>query len=146
MKLRSLFALFFTVCIFSQQVSADMTDQEKLNMMIKLENESSDGVVRIPVDKYEELVIRNPRPYDTVIYYTVDRGCDDCLATYNEFVVAAYSFKQVKDKIEEKGKRVFFGAVYYGTDSRTRRLFDSHNFNTVPYLAVSEQVAKRFEN
>lgn len=70
-----------------------MTEQEKLNYMIKLENESSDGVARIPADKYDDLVLRNPRPYDTVIYYTVSRGCDDCLATYNEFLVAAHSFK-----------------------------------------------------
>lgn len=63
--------------------------------MIKLENESSDGVIKLTADKYDELVLRNPRPYDTVIMYTVNKGSDDCLVAYNEFAVAAYSFNQV---------------------------------------------------
>lgn len=60
--------------------------------MIKLEDESSDGVIKLTADKYDELVLRNPRPYDTVIMYSVTKGCDDCLVAYNEFVIAAYSF------------------------------------------------------
>lgn len=60
--------------------------------MIKLEDESYDGVIKLTADKYDELVLRNPRPYDTVIMYSVTKGCDDCLVAYNEFVIAAYSF------------------------------------------------------
>ena len=70
--------------------------------------------------------------------YTVTKGCDECVVAYNEFAIAAYSFNQDKDKIQESGKRVFFCVIYYTTDSKTRRLFESHNFKTVPYLAVSE--------
>lgn len=31
-----------------------------------------------------ELVIKNPRPYDVVMLFTVKAGCDVCESVYNE--------------------------------------------------------------
>ena len=49
----------------------DKLGQLKLEKMEKLKNKHSDGIIRFDPDTYNELVIKNPRPYDVVMMYTV---------------------------------------------------------------------------
>ena len=89
---------------------------------------------------YSELVLENPRPYDVAIYYTVRTGCDDCNTILEEFSSVAHSYINA-DKPSETP--CFFGVFYYNADPKVREIFNSHNFKTVPYLAVSKNQVKR---
>ena len=39
-----------------------------------------------------ELVIQNPRPYDVVTLFNIDKNCDFCLEVTAEYQQAVYSF------------------------------------------------------
>ncbi len=46
---------------------------------------------------FREFVLKNPRPYDVVIIYTVSQQCDQCEEVLNEFSSVVYSFMRNKD-------------------------------------------------
>jgi hypothetical protein len=82
------------------------------------------------------LVVENPRPYDVVMLFSVNSGCDDCTSVYNELTGVQYSYKQTDFD-------TFFGVMYYGTDANNPQIFAAHRFETVPYICTSKQESKR---
>lgn len=135
--------MFF--CVVANAANTDFKDpgQKKLEIMKKLEAKSSDGIISFTTEEYKELVLENPRPYDVYTMFTVRSGCDGCELVMSEFKGAAYSYRQDADKLESPA---FFGVLYYNSDPKVREIYTTHNFKTVPYLAVSKQVQKREDN
>lgn len=43
----------------------------------------------------------------------------------------------------EKEKKIFFAVFYFNQGTEVQKIFKGHNFNTVPYLAVSAMDMKR---
>ena len=43
--------------------------------------------------------MRNPRPYDVVILYTVQTNCDLCDEVMSEYESVVYSFLKNKEKV-----------------------------------------------
>jgi len=89
---------------------------------------------------FRELVMKNPRPYDVVVLYTVTQSCDLCEEVFNEYESVVYSFQKNKDKVQ---RPVFFGVLQYSKESH--RFFLQHGFKTVPHLTVSVQKLQRNE-
>jgi hypothetical protein len=48
---------------------------------------------------YRDLVMRNPRPYDVVVLYTVQTNCDLCEEVMSEYGSVVYSFLKNKEKV-----------------------------------------------
>jgi hypothetical protein len=117
-------------------VSAADPGKEKLAKMEKLEYSASNGIIIFNDKNYEELVTKNPRPYDVVIIYSVSQQCDQCDEVFSEYSSVVYSFLHNKDKVK---RPVFFGAMYYSKDNH--KFFLQHGFKTVPHLTVSLQKA-----
>lgn len=95
MKISTLL-LFVLSCLMVLEVSAkkgkkatqspEKLGQAKLEMIQKLEKESSDGVIMITPAQYLELVQQNPRPYDIVMLWNVPPGrCEHCIQVSAEF-------------------------------------------------------------
>lgn len=57
-----------------------------------LEAKSSNWVIKFTPDQYKRLVIQNPRPYDVVMLYNVDKSCDHCIMAQKEYEQLTYSF------------------------------------------------------
>lgn len=84
--------------------------------------------------------MKNPRPYDIVVLYTVSQQCDLCEEVYNEYSSVVYSFLKNKDKVQ---RPVYFGVLYYSKENH--KYFVQHGFKTVPHLTVSLQKQQRNE-
>jgi hypothetical protein len=65
-----------------------------------------------------ELVIRNPRPYDVVMMYSVKRNCPYCEIVLNEYNQMVYSFIKERgiNKNFMKEKKIFFGILLFKED------------------------------
>ena len=48
---------------------------------------------------FSDLVMKNPRPYDVVILYTVQTNCDLCEEVMSEYESVVYSYLKNKDKV-----------------------------------------------
>lgn len=59
--------------------------QEKLEQIRALEAKSSDGVIIFDDKTYLKYVLENPRPYDIVTLFSVNKGCEECQSVYHEF-------------------------------------------------------------
>jgi len=89
---------------------------------------------------FSDLVMKNPRPYDVVILYTVQTNCDLCEEVMSEYESVVYSYLKNKDKVQ---RPVFFGKMFYSKENH--RFFLQHGFKTVPYLTVSLSKVQRNE-
>lgn len=81
---------------------------------------------------FRELILKNPRPYDVVVVYTVSQQCDLCEEVLSEYASVVYSFQKNKDKVQ---RPVFFGTLYYSKENH--KFFLQHGFKTVPHITVS---------
>ena len=92
-------------------------------------------------------MLKNPRPYDVVLFWTVKSNCDHCDAMLEEFKQVVYSFIQERgiDKMH-KEKKIFFGVVYFTKAKEVQKLFKDNDMLTVPYLSVSPLDLKRDEH
>ena len=68
------------------------------------------------LNKFRELVLQNPRPYDVVTLFSVQTGCDECISVYNEMTGVQYSYKVANED-------TFFGVLYYGSDAGNAAIF-----------------------
>jgi|LauGreDrversion4_2_1035121.scaffolds.fasta_scaffold102052_2 hypothetical protein len=84
--------------------------------------------------------MKNPRPYDVVILYTVSSNCDLCEEVLSEYESVVYSYLKNKDKVS---RPVFFGMMFYSKENH--RFFIQHGFKTVPHLTVSLAKVQRNE-
>ena len=100
---------------------------------------------------YQELIHKNPRPYDVVILWNVPSdfaNCEHCTQVEKEFYSVAYSFVNSRGadvSIDEK--KIFFVIVpFLGRDKNVQSIYKDNNFLTVPYLTVSPLDLKRDPN
>lgn len=87
-----------------------------------------------------ELVMANPRPYNVVTVFTVNTGCEDCVALYSELTGAAYSYAEANEDLKVP---TFFVKLFYSADKDVKDIFVRHNFKMIPYLATSTVQLKR---
>lgn len=113
--------------------------------MKHLEASSAANVIKFTPKMYKELVLKNPRPYDVVVLFTVDTKCELCDNIKPEFDQAVYSFVQERglNKDFSSEKDVFFGVIYFSADRDVQEIFSNHDIRTVPYLTVSTMNLKR---
>lgn len=87
--------------------------------MKRLESKSTGNIIEFTPSKYRELVLKNPRPYDVVVLFTVNERCELCEMVKPEFDQAVFSFIQERgiNKDFSSEKNVFFGVLNFGQDT-----------------------------
>ena len=53
--------------------------------MKTLEAQASGNVIKFTPKMYRDLVLKNPRPYDVVVLFTVDQRCELCELVQPEY-------------------------------------------------------------
>mmetsp|Transcript_14306 Transcript_14306/g.22284 ORF Transcript_14306/g.22284 Transcript_14306/m.22284 type:complete len:88 (-) Transcript_14306:708-971(-) len=82
----------------------------------KLEAKFSNGIINFTPQQYTKLVLQNPRPYDVVTVFNVDKNCQHCEEFGQEFEQVVYSFIKERGsqaKEMQKEKKVFFGVLTF---------------------------------
>mmetsp|Transcript_11745 Transcript_11745/g.19819 ORF Transcript_11745/g.19819 Transcript_11745/m.19819 type:complete len:290 (-) Transcript_11745:185-1054(-) len=125
--------------------SIEEMGRKKLQKIEKLEKKFGNNLIEFSPADYRELVLKNPRPYDVVMVFNVDKNCEHCENFESEYKQVVYSFVQERGVTleQQKEKLVFFGVIYFKQDKEVQEIFKGHNFVTVPYLAVSTMDPKR---
>jgi hypothetical protein len=57
-----------------------------------MESVAKDNIIVFTKDSYMKYVVKNPRPYDVVMMYSVPQNCDHCQDVFDEYKQTAYSF------------------------------------------------------
>ena len=71
----------------------DKIGREKQRKIEALERNSRNGIIEFTVDQWDELVFKNPRPYDVVLLWNVRPGkCEHCQEASDEYESLVYSF------------------------------------------------------
>ena len=108
----------------------DEMGQVKIKAMEEKEAKSSNGIIKFNPKEYMDLVFSNPRPYDVVMIFNVDKGCDHCLVVESEYKHMVYSFLRDRGTNEgamDKNRKIFFGAFYFSGDKEVQKLIPRPN-------------------
>ena len=113
-----------------------------------LESKASNNIIQFTPQIYRDYVLKNPRPYDVVVLFTVESRCDLCELVRPEFDQTVFSFVQERgdNKDFSKERSIFFGVLNFAAEAEIQSIFQDHGFKTVPYLAVSSMNLKRDAN
>ena len=93
--------------------------QAKLRELEALEASSQNGIIQFDFSSYFKYVVKNPRPYDVIMMYSVQANCEHCLDVMEEYKQTSYSFG--KDRYKAKAtndKKIFFGVIYFAQDKK----------------------------
>ena len=123
-----IFFVALTSYIFAAQQKQSQTEidklgQKKLEQIEKLERSSYNGIIEFSDKQFDELVSKNPRPYDVVLLWNVEGGnCDHCFESQQEYGQVVYSFLKARGKgnkdTQHKEKKIFFGVFYFKKDKK----------------------------
>lgn len=83
--------------------------------MEKMEAKSTDNIIQFSPKDYMNYVVQNPRPYDVVMIFNVEKNCAHCDIVQQEYAQTVYSFVQERgiNHNFEKEKKIFFGVVFF---------------------------------
>ena len=95
--------------------------EKRLEQITNLEKQSPADVIQFTPKTYRELVLKNPRPYDVVVLFSVKTNCKVCEEVSQEFDQTVFSFVQERgiNKDFSKEKKIFFGVLYFSQDMET---------------------------
>ena len=108
-------AVLVNATFASGMTEIEKQGQQRQKMIEALEAKSRNGIIEFTQDQFDELVFKNPRPYDVVLLWNVKPGkCDHCQEAQDEYDSLVYSFinargAQNTEGNAQKEKKIFFG-------------------------------------
>jgi CRISPR/Cas system-associated protein endoribonuclease Cas2 len=70
-----------------EKLSGDLEKQgkQKQKELEEMEAKALHGIIEFNKETYMKYVVKNPRPYDVVVLYSVAQNCDHCLDVIEEY-------------------------------------------------------------
>lgn len=118
----------------------------KISQLVEMQE--SANIIKLDSKGYEKYVLKEPRDYDIMMYYTMPNKCEHCDQMESELEQVAFSYIQAgmhKIKPSAEKKPIFFAKLDFNPSNQHH--FINSDFQSVPVLCLAtKELAETYKN